>query len=118
MVLAAKQAATGHRLVIFWDAYGRGWDFYAAQWANVLNRRLDAPTMAVMVEIPKERRSGDELEELLSRLADDPRGPVAVLLVTREDATAARVGAFRAAHPAADISLLRLPGDCGARCLK
>ncbi len=117
----AARAAGGTpdgRLVLFWDSYGRGWDFYAAQWANVLNRRLDAATMAAMVQIPRERRSGDELEKLLDSV-DAEAGPATpVLLVTREDATGARVAAYRAAHPRADIRVLRLPGTCGDRCLR
>jgi hypothetical protein len=108
--------APGGRLVVFWDAYGRGWDFYLAQWANVLDRRLDHDALATMVEIPRERPAGDELEKLLTSLS--PGSPTArpVEVVTREDATVARVEAFRGAHPDADITVLRLPGDCGARC--
>ena len=111
-VQAADQAAAGGRLVLFWNAYGRGYDFYTAQWANVLDRRLDDPMMAAMVQIPR-ARTGGELERLLSSL-----GPGPVLVVTREDATAAEVAAYRAAHPGRDIAVLRLPGDCGDRCRK
>jgi hypothetical protein len=108
--------APAGRLVIFWDAYGRGWDFYLAQWANVLDRRLDYDALAMMAEIPKPRPAGDELEKLLTSLS--PGSPTArpVEVVTRQDATVARVEAFRAAHPEADITVLRLPGDCGAKC--
>jgi hypothetical protein len=110
--------APAGRLIIFWDAYGRGWDFYLAQWANVLDRRLDHGALVTMVEIPKDRPAGDELEKLLTSLR--PGAPTArpVEVVTREDATVARVAAFRAAHPDADVTVLRLPGDCGAKCLK
>jgi hypothetical protein len=106
------------RLIVFWDAYGRGYDFYAAQWANALDRRLDAGTTAAMVKIPQPRPAGDELEKLLTSLTDRPDGARPVEVVTRSDAVAARVEAFRAAHPGADPTVLRLPGDCGAVCLK
>jgi hypothetical protein len=110
--------ARAGRLIIFWDAYGRGYDFYSAQWANALDRRLDQDALAAMVEIPKPRPVGDELEKLLTTLAPGAAKARAVEVVTREDATAARVEAFRANHPGADVTVLRLAGDCGAKCRK
>jgi hypothetical protein len=89
-----------------------------AQWANVLDRRLDQEAQQLMVEIPKTRPAGDELEKLLtSVIPGRPKGR-AVEVVTREDATVARARAFLAAHPDADVTVLRLPGDCGAKCGK
>ncbi|NJC68334.1 hypothetical protein HC031_01155 [Planosporangium thailandense] len=110
--------APAGRLIIFWDAYGRGYDFYLAQWANVLDRRLDPGVLPAVVQIPPVRTAGDELEKLLTSLSPGAANARPVEVVTRDDAIVARVEAFRAVHPGADVTVLRLPGDCGAKCRK
>lgn len=96
---AARAGGSGPsaRLVLFWNAYGRGSDFYAGQFANALRRHFDDASWRFMMRVPLPR-GPDSLDALLADL-----GHTRVVIYTRDPAVTAEIDRFHQAHPGTDI---------------
>ena len=101
-VVTQLRGAGPTRMVVFWGAFNRGADFYAAQYAAALQRRFTGPAYRVMLLIPQPR-SEARLVEALDLIGDTP-----AVLVTREPAVAEAVRRHTALHPGADVRVVLL----------
>lgn len=100
--LQGEPEGTRAPIILFWNCDGRGMDFYSAQFANALARRLDRPAWIPILRVPRADRG--PVTGVLSSLAGRP-----VKIITRDPATASAVGAFGAAHPHDGVDVVLLP---------